>query len=287
MRVLLLPVLLLLFACQSRPTLPVLPQLEEPGQIVDLQTGQRLSPDELITRLAAAPRVIVGEQHDHPDHHRLQLWLLQALAARRPQGSLLLEMLTPEQQPKVDGLRQAMAKQGLPADLPKALAWQPGWDWSLYGPIVSFALVQPYPLWAANLDRLEVRGIYAKAPVLSGSHANAPSVRQALLAQVRTSHCGLLPESQLPAMLAVQQQRDRRMAQRLLDAPTPALLFAGAFHARKDVGVPVHLADLPPPRDAVVLMLAQRGAEVMSATADYVWYTAPMADKDYCAQLRQ
>lgn len=287
MRVLLILSMLLLGACEGVPVMPELPVQAESGAIQDLRSGKLLTPEELVIRLARAPRVIVGEQHDHPEHHALQLWLLQAMATQRAQGSLLLEMLTPDQQPRVDSLRQHKAAQGLPDDLPGALAWSPGWDWALYGPVVRYALLQPYPLLAANLDSSEVRGIYRQAPALSGEHSNAASVRNELLQQVRDSHCGLLPESQMPAMLAVQQQRDRRMAERLLAAPTPALLFAGAFHARKDIGVPVHLLDLDASNGTVVLMLAQKGTQVPPQSADYVWYSARLPEKDYCAQMRQ
>jgi uncharacterized iron-regulated protein len=287
MRVLLILSVLLLGACEGLPVMPELPVQAESGAIQDLRSGKLLTPEELVIRLARAPRVIVGEQHDHPEHHALQLWLLQVMATQRAQGSLLLEMLTPDQQPRVDSLRQHKAVQGLPDDLPGALAWSPGWDWALYGPVVRYALLQPYPLLAANLDSSEVRDIYRQAPALSGEHSNAASVRNELLQQVRDSHCGLLPESQVPAMLAVQQQRDRRMAERLLAAPTPALLFAGAFHARKDIGVPVHLRDLDASNGTVVLMLAQKGTQVPPQSANYVWYSARLPEKDYCAQMRQ
>jgi uncharacterized iron-regulated protein len=249
-----------------------------------LRSGQTLTAEELIERLVRPSRLIVGEQHDNRDHHELQLWLLQSLGQRRPQGSLLLEMLTPDQQPRVDDVRHASTP---PADLPGALAWQSGWDWNLYGPIVRFALSQPYPLLAANLDTLEVRAVYANPPTLSGSRSNAASVKDELLKQVSESHCGLLPTSQMPAMLAVQQQRDRRMAERLLAAPTPSLLFAGAYHARKDVGVPIHVLDLGEPQAPAVLMLAEQGSEVTPAMADYVWYTPATPPQDYCAQMRK
>jgi uncharacterized iron-regulated protein len=167
------------------------------------------------------------------------------------------------------------------------LAWQEGWDWDLYGPIVRFALTQPYPLLSANLATPEVRAIYTNPPTLSGSRSNAPSVKDELLQQVSDSHCGLLPTSQMPAMLAVQQQRDRRMAERLLAAPEPSVLFSGAFHARKDVGVPIHLLDLVAPEAPTVLMLAQQGGEVTPAMADYVWYTPVTPATDYCAQMRK
>lgn len=280
MRVMVILAVLLLSACQHVPVVP--PPVS--GEIRDLHSGQTLTAQELLARLAKPSRLIVGEQHDNRDHHQLQLWLLQALGERRPQGSLLLEMLTPDQQARVDHVRHASP---LPADLPNALAWQSGWDWNLYGPIVGFALTQPYPLLAANLDTLEVRTVYAKPPTLSGSRSNAPMVKETLLAQISDSHCGLLPTSQMPAMLAVQQQRDRRMAERLLAAPTPSLLFAGAYHARKDVGVPIHMPDLGEPEAPTVLMLAEQGAEVTPAMADYVWYTPATPPQDYCAQMRK
>ncbi|MNH37595.1 hypothetical protein D3C76_1585840 [compost metagenome] len=88
-------------------------------------------------------------------------------------------------------------------------------------------------------------------------------------------------------MLAVQQQRDRRMAERLLSAPQPALLFAGAYHVRKDLGIPLHLADLGASGESKVLLLAEVGEQVEPGEADYVWYTAATPAQDYCAQFRQ
>ena len=279
MRGILLLAVLLLSACQHVSVPPPVS-----ADIRDLRTGQTLTAQELIERLAKPSRLIVGEQHDNRDHHQLQLWLLQSLGEQRPQGSLLLEMLTPDQQSRVDDVRHITPP---PENLPAALAWQQGWDWDLYGPIVRFALTQPYPLLAANLDNLEVRAVYAKPPTLRGARSNAASVKEVLLAQISDSHCGLLPASQMPAMLAVQQQRDRRMAERLLAAPTPSLLFVGAYHARKDVGVPIHVLDLGQAQAPVVLMLAEQGGEVTAAMADYVWYTPASPPKDYCAQMRQ
>ncbi|WP_072346061.1 MULTISPECIES: ChaN family lipoprotein [unclassified Pseudomonas] len=277
-RLLLILALSVLTACQSITPPPL------GGRIRDLHNGQAVTPQALVERLATAPRVVVGERHDNRDHHALQVWLLQALAGQRVQGSLLLEMLTPAQQPRVDAVRQLPT---LPKDLPGALDWSPGWDWSLYGPVVEFALAQRYPLLAANLDTAEIQRFYRQVPSLMGTRSNAATVKDELLGQIRESHCGLLPESQMPAMLAVQQQRDRRMAERLLQAPAPTLLFAGAWHARKDVGVPMHALDLGASEAPIVLMLAEEGSEVTSAMADYVWYTPAMPPQDYCAQMRE
>ncbi len=287
MRVFLLFFCSLLAACQSLPPPPDWQSPEgrdrpELGEIRDLRTGEVLTPEQLVARLAAQPRVLVGEQHDNPDHHALQLWLLQAVESRREQGSLLLEMLDPEQQAKVDAVRR-----GPMPSLPQALAWQKNWNWELYGPIVRYALTQPYPLLAANLDRSEIKRIYKERPVLQGKLSTTESVREPLLEQIRDSHCGMLPESQMPAMLSVQQQRDRRMAERLLAAPPPAMLFAGAFHVRRDLGVPLHLADLGKADGNAVLILSEVGKPVEQGAADYVWYTAAIAPIDHCANLKK
>ncbi|MEG4316407.1 ChaN family lipoprotein [Pseudomonas sp. FIP_A4] len=293
MRIFVLPLLLLLLsACQ---TLPPLPEWQSPegrghadlGAIVDLRSGERLSAAQLVQRLAEADYVLVGERHDNPDHHALQLWLLQALAERRSQGSLLLEMLTPEQQPAV-ARTQTQLRRGEPVeDLPTTLAWSPGWPWRLYGPLVSYALAQPFSLMPANLTRAEIGQIYREVPHLPDGESTRAEVAEALRAQIVDSHCGMLPDSQVPAMLAVQQQRDRRMAARLLAAPKPTMLIAGGFHARRDLGAPLHLRDLGGSGNVQVLMLAEVGERVAAQQANFVWYTPAQPAKDYCEQMRK
>ena len=291
MRTAILLLVSLLSACQALPPLPEWQSPEgrdhpELGQIVELRSGRVLRPAQLLAQLAEEPLLLIGERHDNPDHHALQVWLLQALGERRAQGSLLLEMLDPEQQPRVDAVAGQLRAGRVPADLPAALGWQAGWDWELYGPVLRHALAQPYPLLHANLGREEITAIYRAAPPLQGRLSGASTVREALQTQIESSHCGLLPAAQLPAMLAVQQQRDRRMAERLLAAAQPSMLLAGAFHVRRDLGVPLHLKDLGAP-GGTVLMLAEVGEQVSVEQADYVWYTAAQAEQDHCARLRQ
>lgn len=290
MRLLLLCSTLLLAACQS---LPPLPDWQSPdgldhqtiGQILDLRTGQHISPVQLVDRLAREERVLIGERHDNPDHHALQLWLIRALAERRQHGSVLLEMIEPGQQERVAAVQRRILQGQHPDDLPAALAWQKGWPWALYGELVTYSLAQQAPLLPANLEGDEIATIYRNPPSLSGAAAQQ-QVQTMLLEQIRVSHCNMLPEAQLPAMLAVQQQRDRRMAQKLAAAPVPALLLAGGFHVRRDVGVPLHLADQPGKPAAVVLLLAEVGAAVSDNQADYAWFTPAQPEQDHCRQFR-
>lgn len=273
----------------------VLPEWQSPrerdhqraGKIVDLRSGNSVTAAQLLTELAEASIVLLGEKHDNPDHHALQLWLLQALDARRAQGSVVMEMLTINQQDTVTQVQHDLRAGNVPQDLPLALDWHKGWDWQQYGDLVSYVLAQPYPLLAGNLNRDALMAIYRNPPQLTGAESTRADVTERLFEQIRESHCNKLPETQLPAMLAVQQQRDRSMAQVLLDAPKPTLLIAGAYHARYDLGAPLHIQDLQGGDEKTrrVLIFAEADQEVSTASADFVWYTPSVAEQDYCADF--
>lgn len=255
------------------------------GRILHPDSGRALTASQLVTELAGEPLVLLGEKHDNPDHHALQLWLLQALEQQRTQGSLLLEMLTRSQQARVDSVRSRLAQGQAMTDLPAALEWNRGWDWQQYGALVEYALARPWPLRAGNLDRADLLSIYRKPPPLPAGPAAAEQVQEQLAAIISESHCGKLPDTQVPAMVAVQQQRDLALAGALLESPRPGLLVAGAYHVRKDLGVPLHVRTLSPGQTFKVLIFLEAGQVVAPGMADYVWYTPAAAERDYCADL--
>jgi uncharacterized iron-regulated protein len=252
------------------------------GEIVDLRSGQRLSAEQLLAQLAGAPRVIIGEQHDQLSHHQIEQWLVQQLQARRAQGSVLLEMLNPDQQAKVDKVKPWLQTDPVvrPEHVAELLAWQPNWKWDQYGELVLTLMRAPYPLWSANLDRSEIKQMFIDKPGVQGKHSNLANdarVHARLKDIIRVMHDNQIDEPRLAAMLSVQQQRDRRMAERLLAAPAPAVLIAGAYHAYKDLGVPLHVQDLTGGPAPLVLVLAQQGAAVQAPQADFVWFTPAAA----------
>ncbi|CAI1095836.1 ChaN family lipoprotein [Serratia entomophila] len=278
MRFLILLAALVLAACSHTPATSPQNDVQRLGTITDLRSGATLTPDQLLARLAAQPRVIVGEKHDNPYHHRIELWLVQQLPQQRPQGSVLMEMINPNQQAKVDKVKLWL--QGNPAvrdaRVAELIDWQPGWKWGLYGEVTMAAMRAPYPLLSANLDRSEIMAFYQQPVFPQGVLSVRPVVQKALAETIRNSHGGQIEAEQLHAMLAIQQQRDRRMAERLLAAPAPALLIAGGYHAAKSVGVPLHVQDLQPAALPTVLMLAESGARMDKQAADYLWVTPPV-----------
>ena len=241
--------------------------------IRNAQTGTQLTPDALLHLLSQAPMVIVGEEHTNPAHHDIELWLLKNLQKQRPQGSVLLEMLASDQQTAVNQVKQAVQSGTVMREerIQMALRWIPGWPWPLYREVVLEALAGDYPLLVANINREKVSALY-RAPVFpEGKRTTDKSVQDALTAVISLMHNGELSPEQLRGMLSIQQNRDRFMAQQLMAAPRPALLIAGGYHASKDVGVPVHLADLNADKP-VVLMLSTTGTNISHAQADYIWF---------------
>lgn len=260
---------------------------ERVGQIIDLRSGATVTVEQMLAELADATVVLLGEKHDNPDHHSLQLWLLQMLQAQRTQGSVVMEMLTVDQQETVTQVQEKIRVGDMPQDLPLALDWHKGWDWQQYGALVTYILKQPYPLLAANLNRDALMAIYRNPPELIGDKSTRTDVVERLSEQIRESHCNKLPEAQLPAMLAVQQQRDRSMAAVVLAAAKPTLLITGAYHARYDLGVPLHIQDLQDVDELTqrVLIFAEADQDIAAGSADFVWYTPAVAEQDYCADL--
>ncbi len=210
------------------------------GQIVDLKSDKTITKQELLAELAVARQLIIGEKHDNAGHHQIELWLIQNLPTRRPQGSVLLEMLTADQQPRVNQVKRWLKDDPVVRDgrIQELLNWQKGWPWEMYGDIVMQALRAPYPLLNANIDRDRVMALYKKNEFPEGKKSTAPAVQEALRETIIAMHEGNIEGQQLASMLSVQQQRDRYMARQLLDAPAPSLLIAGGYHASKSIGVP-------------------------------------------------
>ncbi|MCF3191191.1 ChaN family lipoprotein, partial [Pseudomonas aeruginosa] len=85
-RILLLCSLINLSACHSiekQPVSTVEPAIIQSANIIDTQTGQSITADTLLTRLANQSRVIIGEKHDNTYHHDIEYWLITELPKKR------------------------------------------------------------------------------------------------------------------------------------------------------------------------------------------------------------
>ncbi|PHM29203.1 ChaN family lipoprotein [Xenorhabdus budapestensis] len=250
-------------------------ELTQSGVLLDMNTGKSITSDELLEQLATYSRVIVGEKHDNPYHHQIELWLVQQLEQKRPHGSVLLEMINPDQQEKVNKVKSWL--QGNPTvrdeRIKNLLAWQQGWPWELYGKLVVELMKAPYPLLAANLDRSEIDQAYKNYRAGDRASLVSDDVKKRIDETIKNSHGGNIDELHLSAISKIQQLRDQRMAEQLIKAPSPALLFAGGYHAVKAMGVPQHVKKIASNERIVVLVIAEQGVSLNNEYADFVWFT--------------
>ncbi len=277
------------------------------GKVWDVQRGRFVTQQELGAAVSAARFVLLGERHDHPEHHQFQAWLVRRMieAGRRP--AVAFEMLDTTQAPAL--ARHLAAAPRDAAGLGQAVDWETkGWPaWRLYQPIAEAALAAGLPIVAANLPPATVRTVArgdlsALDPAFVRRHAlDRPAAAQAALEEeIRTAHCGALPETMMAGMVTAQRARDAEMAERLVAAQQDgAVLVAGSGHVRTDYGVPAVLATLAPGgRVTSVAMLevvddwtqpGQYSGQFGTGGLpfDYVWFTARADDVDHCAELRR
>jgi uncharacterized iron-regulated protein len=240
-------------------------------------------PDEAAGRLDAllpADAILLGEQHDSPDHQRIHREVIDALVARGALAAVALEMA-----PR-GGSTSGLPRDADEAAVQAALKWMDAsWPWKSYAPAVMAAVRSGVPVLGANLPRAEMRMAMAESELDGLLPGPALKAQQQA---IRLGHCDMLPESQIAPMTRIQIARDRAMAQTLTTLTSPGktvVLIAGARHVDRQLGVPKHL---PAGLQTRVVSL-RAGAADDSRSADKVdatWATPPVPPKDYCAEVR-
>lgn len=221
------------------------------GDIVHLATGMLLTPQQVLALAGDARIVYVGETHDNPASHRLELGLLQGLAGIHP-GRLALgmEMFSRSQQPVLD---EWVAGQLDEKTFLKKSRWYEQWkmDFAYYRDILTFAREHRIPVVALNAEKSQIAAIRAnKADQLNrNDQALLPeldlgdSYQRALAAAIfgDHSHGGV----QRDGFIRAQTLWDETMADsvaRYLSGPAGhdkhMLVMAGGHHIAYGFGIP-------------------------------------------------
>jgi uncharacterized iron-regulated protein len=251
------------------------------GRAWDAQAGRFIEPAEVERRVAAADVALLGETHDNPVHHELQLRLLRASLERGRRPSLAMEQLDTEAQPAVDA---AIAKGTDAAGIARD-AKVSGWPWRLYEPLVGFALERRLPIVAVNLSRARAREA-AASPLVEGAWSEARN--RAQRATLVEAHCGQ-DGPHIDAMVRMQRARDAVMAERMAAARAPVVAIIGRGHARADLGVPLYLRASGREALSVGFVEVVEGAvepggyeEAAAGRHDIVWFTPRASRPDPC-----
>lgn len=238
---------------------------------------------ELQQHLLPTPLLLLGEQHDAPEHQALQAALVLQLSTTHTLGALVIEMA------EAGDSTAALSPSANEAATRQALRWdanRQAWPWAAYGPVIMAAVRAGVPVIGGNPPAAGMRAAMAASTLDS---ALPPSALAAQQHQIREGHCGLLPESQIAPMTRIQIARDQSLARTALSALQPGktvLLVAGNQHVRRDLGVPAYLPAGQPYRNVIALPAHLSPAE-SAGQADRVWISPPLAPRDHCAEFRQ
>ncbi len=271
------------------------------GSIWSSGAEEFVDQEHLLSSMLAARYVLFGEKHDNPDHHDLQLRLLSLLLEEDTPMHVTFEMLDSSS----DSRLQAFGNQRFTnqEQIKAYLQWdEEGWDWDFYGPLLEAAHGAAVEVKSGNISNETVGRVYSEPTPADIAAVFDDEVMEKLNADIDASHCGLLPESQFPAMVRVQQTRDDRMAKQLATESQndKAVLVAGNYHVRQDLGVPNYLLaqdeSLARSDILTVAFLEVQAGENEPAryleqfsevpAYDYIWFTPAVTAEDYCDSLR-
>lgn len=274
---------LMAVACSGGRPPPIEPALSS----VDSVSSNLSSRD--LNRLREADVVIIGETHDHPQHHLVQAEVIRRI---RPK-SVAFEMVNTDQQ---EALNQLVDR---PSDeWDQALAWsQRGWpDFELYRPVFKAALEVGAKLIAAHpapviLAPLKLGGDLPH-PLRERLKLDEPlpqEQREALMENIRIAHCGHAPPALTEAMLKAQRLKDAWMSEALLSAPSPSLLIVGRGHVHPKRGIPWALQQLKPSGGPKVQVLSLSPSLIVDREDDSVMTLKikPHRVDDPCERFRE
>lgn len=221
------------------------------GEIVHLPTGTPVREEEMLTAVTDARIVYVGETHDNPASHRVELAILQAMAERWPgQVSLGMEMLTRKQQAVLD---RWVANELSEKEFLKEADWYSVWsmDFALYRDLLIYARDHRIPVIGLNAEKELVKAIGRQLPaeLPEEERARLPEMdmadpyQTAMVEAIYGGHAG--GDNLLAGFQRVQTLWDETMAESIvshlltcLDGSQRMVVLAGGNHVRYGFGIP-------------------------------------------------
>lgn len=264
------------------------------GKIYDVKAARFVRFETMASRLAAVEIVILGEKHDNTDHQRLASRIISEIVPVKRPAAVGFEALTSD--------RQAALNAG---------GAIPGRGFAPYARIAETARGHDLRIVALNAPDALVRDARTRglgnldsalAQRLGLDRALPEAQYQAIAKDMRDSHCGMLPETAIPGMVAVQRLWDAHMADRAAAAIAQggsAILIVGGDHARKDRGIPASLSHVAPKMRSASVLFAEvsinrskpeehaKDYEQQALPFDYVWFTPRASNADPCAAFRR
>jgi uncharacterized iron-regulated protein len=256
------------------------------GQIVHLPSGSALTFTQFIDGIASRDAVFIGEVHDNPDHHLIQVQILQALMERHGRVTAAMEFFQAHQQGVVDAYVRGLTDED---QFLKDVDWNGTWgfDYRLYRPILLLLRQGKCEALALNAPS----GLVKKV-ARSGLESLDPEERGRLAARIRLDHPGhreyvmesfkahTHPELKVfehfyQAQCSWEDTMAENLADYLKTHREKVVVLSGNGHIVYRFGIPERTLDRVQVSVATVLLHPLGEAVALSPDmADYVWLTA-------------
>ncbi len=289
--ILLVGTLLMCSCAAMRPNMPPLASIEgKPGhfgegRIVDLSKGRSISFEALISELRAKDLIFVGEVHDNPEHHLMEVQILQALTDRYGPLTVAMEFFDTTKQPVLD--RYVENHSGETAFL-QEVDWRKSWafPYYFYRPLVMTAKANGNRIMGINAPIHIVRKV-----ARSGLDSLTPEERDHVADQIdlgNAAHRDYLkevyedhPKSSLKnfehfyqAQCVWEDTMAENIAQHIRTAGGKTVVFAGNGHIIQGFGIPDRVSWRTPVNMAAILLYPLTDRLILNKNmADYIWLT--------------
>jgi len=258
-----------------------------PGQVVDVASGRAIAFEELIAHLSSKDLIFVGEAHDNPDHHLIQIQILQAVASGSPSLAVGMEFFQQDHQPFVDKYIQGKITE---REFLEAVNWKKTWgfEYHLYRPLMQLAKERKYRVLAINAPSSLVRKV-----ARTGLDSLEPSEREQLPKEIdlnQNRHRSFLQEIYnehspqelknfdffYEAQCVWEETMAHNLAEHLASGEGRIIALTGNGHIVNKFGIPDRTLRRVPASMVTVMPYPLNGKETIDRqTADFVWFTLP------------
>lgn len=256
-----------------------------PGQIISLPEGHVLSFESLINQLNSKRLVFVGEVHDDPGHHLVQVQILQALLDRDPGLDVAMECFQDQQQPIINRYLNGRIDENR---FLKEVRWEKAWGfpYRFYRPLIQAAKYQRRRLIAINapadvIREVARRGLKGISPEdrnrLARNIDLTNAQNRAFLKEVYREHAHHVLrnfEYFYEAQCAWEDTMAENIAKYLRSHPGSLIVFVGNGHILDRYGIPKRILKRLSVSMATVVPYSVYGpVDFRKDAADYIWLT--------------
>jgi uncharacterized iron-regulated protein len=269
------------------------------SSVLNLLTQQHEALASVLSKLAQADVVYLGETHDRPGDHQAQLEIIQGLHSLRPTLMIGMEMFQRPYQSVLDRyLKGALTETELQEQSQYAKRW--GYNWDFYAPILRFAQANQMPVIALNtpteitrktartglgsLTLAERRFIPPLSAIVVGPEAYRERLQKTYINSHSHHRQGVSTDVErfFEAQVLWDETMAERIAQTLQQKPKAlVVVLVGQGHILYGDGIPARVArrmqgsrSRPSFTQISLLLNAEIPPTLYNCPgADYIWYT--------------